>query len=339
MIFVRCVAVQMCIAVAASRGIGAQHVCTHAPCARPTQQSTYATTQRTPNWILMICNKTMDYDDLFDVEAQTVVRELHDLVLLLREKNLHVSSWYGSFDLSGDPLSFEVINRGFGYTPLPDAVDDKNFPWFLYWQIMWVARHARFAAGQRVLDLGGSSSLFSCYLAHKGCKVTTVDRNSDLVENADRVAAIMGWHMTNQCMDIRNLDVGGRFEHITSICVFEHIPMFDRVGITAHIKRFLKSRGRFSLTFDYRNPVAWAKISRREDVEQQFIAPSGLTVRGNRAFFDNSKNDLLYPFFSPHATPEFKRQCVAQQEVDASLESCVKSVNEYTFGALFLENV
>ena len=42
--------------------------------------------------------------------------------------------------------------------------------------------NAEFSKGQKVLDLGGSSSLFSYYLASKGLDVTTVDLQENLVE-------------------------------------------------------------------------------------------------------------------------------------------------------------
>jgi len=67
--------------------------------------------------------------------------------------------------------------------------------------------------------LGGSSSLFSYYLASKKLEVTTVDLQKNLVENANQVAQQMGWKLNNFVMDMRNLDFDSQFDHITSICV------------------------------------------------------------------------------------------------------------------------
>ena len=117
----------------------------------------------------------MDLEDLNSERALQIIDELNDLIKALRSKNLKISSWYGSFNLSGDPLSNERINRGYGYQSLEGAADDKNFPWFLYWEIVWVVLNNDFKQGQEVLDLGGSSSLFSYYLASKGIKVTAID--------------------------------------------------------------------------------------------------------------------------------------------------------------------
>ena len=280
----------------------------------------------------------MDYYDLHSKRAQIIINELNELILILYKKNLKISSWYGQFELSGEPDAFEVINRGLNYNALPNAADDKNFPWFLYWEIVWVVLNNPFHPGQEVLDLGGSSSLFSYYLASKGLKVTTVDQSKALVTNADHVKDAMGWNIVNLCMDIRELSIRHQFDHITSICVFEHIPMFDRIEINKHIKSILKENGSFSLTFDYRNPSNAARISSPEDIESQFILPSKMKIRGNRYFFDNSKNYLLHPFFSQLTPETSKRHAVEKGHFDHSLLGCTKETNDYTFGALFLQN-
>lgn len=285
-----------------------------------------------------VINKSMDYSDLFEPESQEIINELNELILELERNNVRVSSWYGQFDLSGDPLSFEVLNRGIGYQPLPQAANDRNFPWFLYWEIVWVYRHADFKRGQTVLDLGGSSSLFSYYLASKGMNVTTIDLNASLVENANTAASKMGWSLRNHVMDMRQLEVKEQFDHITSICVFEHIPMFDRVEINREIKRILKPMGRFSITIDYKNPSLLARISSPEDIFIQFVEPSGLKLRGNSYFFDNSKHYLLHPFFSPPFNDNYQSYCIKNNQFDPSLYGCLKEVNDYTFAALFFEN-
>ena len=152
-----------------------------------------------------VINKSMDYQDLLRDDAQQIVKELNDLVLFMRQKKIPVSSWYGKFHLSGEPNSFEVINRGYDYKPLPGAIDDQNFPWFLYWEIAWVFLNGDFKPGQKVLDLGGSSSLFSYYLASKGLNVTTVDMNEELVDVANQVAKALTRPINNLAMDMRNL--------------------------------------------------------------------------------------------------------------------------------------
>jgi 2-polyprenyl-3-methyl-5-hydroxy-6-metoxy-1,4-benzoquinol methylase len=284
-----------------------------------------------------IINKTMDRTDLDSPQAREVIDELNALIVDLHERGLKISSWYGRFELSGDPRSTEVINRGYGYSAIAGAVEDRNFPWFLYWEIVWVLLHADIRPNQRLLDLGGTSSLFSFYLASKGVDVVTVDLNPALKANADHVSKTMGWKLENHTMDMRDLEMSGEFDHITSICVFEHIPMFDRVEINTRVRDLLAPNGRFSITFDYRNPSRFARIDSPEDVDAQFVKPSQLGVRGNHEFADAGESYLLHPFYSDKRLWWYKLRSVARHHFPVSELARIKRVNDYTFGALFME--
>lgn len=282
-----------------------------------------------------ILNKTMDFQDLLSTEAKAVAYELNSLIIDLRSRQLKISSWYGKFDIIGDPLN--KINRGYNYQPLPDAADDINFPWFLYWEIIWVYLNADFKPGQKVIDFGGSSSLFSYFLASKGFRVVTIDLQEDLVVNADSVAKSMGWDMQNYVMDITKAKFDEEFDHITSLCVYEHIPFYERVKINKKINEFLKEGGKFSITFDYRNPSKFARISSPQDVYEQFVQPSGLKIRGNHEFIDNEKNYLLNPFYSKKFLLEKKIKGVLKRRFSPLDFFKTKDKNDYTFAALFLE--
>jgi 2-polyprenyl-3-methyl-5-hydroxy-6-metoxy-1,4-benzoquinol methylase len=284
-----------------------------------------------------IINKSMDSEDLLTDEAKGIIDELNDLIVDLRSRGLNVSSWYGAFDLSGDPASGERINRGYGYKALEGTADDRKFPWFLYWEIAWVIINGGFKAGQKVLDLGGSSSLFSYYLANKGLDVVTVDLQEDLVKNANFVAREMGWKLENHVMDMKALNFDDKFNHITSICVYEHIPMYDRVDINRRVRELLLDGGRFSITFDYRNPSRAARINSPEEIHEQFVKPSDLKIRGNRDFYDNGKNYLLHPFYYRKRLWNVKRICIQMGYFSPWEFFKTKDVNDYTFGALFLE--
>ncbi len=283
-------------------------------------------------------NKTMDRADLDEPDARAVCRSLDDLVRELDARGLRASSWYGHLELSAEVAPYERANRGYGYEPLPEAADDARYPWFLYWEIAWLARHLSLRPGQRLLDLGGSSSLFSFWAASRGLDVLTVDLQEALVENADAVAAATGWRLRNRVMDMRALDVGERFDHVTSVCVFEHIPLADRVEITGAVRDVLKPGGTFSLTFDYANPSRRARIGSPADVREQFVEPSGLAVRGNAEFDDNGLRYLLHPFHHPSAGERgWIDRALARGDFDAAEAGETRAENEYTFGALFLE--
>jgi len=284
-----------------------------------------------------LINKTMQRSDLESQTARAVVAELEELLAELKHKGLKASSWYGAFDLETAHDPYERLNRGYGYEPLPGVLDDANFPWFLYWEISWVVQHAGFESGQRVLDLGGSSSLFSYYLASKGLDVTTVDLQEDLVRNADEVATQTGWPLTNHAMDMRTLAFDEPFDHITSICVYEHIPMYDRVEINRRIDQLLVPGGRFSITFDYRNPSRLARIDTPADVRAQFVEPSGLAVRENEEFVDTGESYLLHPFFHPDVPREYRKDSVKLGHFRPWELLRTMRENGYTFGALFQE--
>lgn len=292
-------------------------------------------------------NKTMDVEDLRSEEAHRIVDELDKLIRKLNERNLKISSWYGAFDLSNWKSRFRIsgfphgsteqINRGYEYESFERAPDDQNFPWFLYWEIAWVVLNNEFRPGQKLLDLGGSSSLFSYYLAWKGLDVTTVDIQKSLVDNANFVGRQMNWRLKNHVTDMRRLQLDEKFDHITSICVYEHIPMYDRVEMNKKIRERLLDGGRFSITFDYRNPSMKAKIDSNRDVWEQFVEPSGMRMRGNPEFYDNGKNYLLSPFFYKRRLWLHKILSVAKGHFPLHDILQTKESNDYTFGALFLE--
>lgn len=279
----------------------------------------------------------MDSEDLTSEESSAIIHELNSLIKKVKDKDLKISSWYGRFNLSGDPNSSEWTNRGYGYKGLKGSADDRNFPWFLYWEIVWVVLNNEFCPKHKVLDLGGSSSLFSYYLASKGMDITTIDLQKELVDNANIVAEKMGWNLKNHIMDMRKLKFDSKYDHITSLCVYEHIPMYERVDINKKIKELLVNKGKFSITFDYRNPSKLAQLSSAKDVYIQFVQPSGLRLRGNRDFYDNGKNYLLHPFYSKRAAWRWKLRYIAKGDISLRDIFITKEANDYTFGALFLE--
>ena len=279
----------------------------------------------------------MDLEDLKSEEAEAIIENLNNLIKQLREKGLKTSSWYGKLDLAEDPNSYEWINRGYDYKSLKTAADDKNFPWFLYWEIVWVAINNEFSRHHKILDLGGSSSLFSYYLASKGFNVKTADLQKKLVDNANFVAKKMNWNLSNYVMGMRDLKFDSRFDHITSICVYEHIPMYDRVNINKKITSLLVSGGKFSITFDYKNPSKFAQINSPDDVYEQFVKPSGLKIRDNQDFVDNGKRYLLHPFYYRKRLWKYKIRAIRARHFSPWEIFRTKKTNDYTFGALFLE--
>jgi hypothetical protein len=281
-------------------------------------------------------NKTMDRADLELPEARRVVSELDALIRRLRSEGLPVSSWYGKLDIAGD--RFQLANRGFDYEPLPGAAEDLSWPWFLYWEIAWLVINNAYEPGDRLLDLGGGASLFSYYMASKGLEVMTMDVQRELVEAANEVSRRTGWQLVNHLTDMRELSFDRPFDHATSVCVFEHIPVSGRIEVSARVRDVLREGGTFSITFDYCNPSRRARICSPRSVEEQFIEPSGLRVRGNREFHDNGKRYLAHPFFRAGAWRRgWKPLLLLRREFGFREAFETRRENDYTFGALFMQ--
>lgn len=304
-----------------------------------------------------IINKSMNRDDLLTADAQQLIAELNELIRSVYASGASPSSWVGTLPKSKlekserprgwlrkffgprannktymiDASEAAALERGYiqrlDYTPLPHAEDDLRYPWFLYWEIYWVLRYMRprLHSGMRLLDAGGASSLFTCYMASKGYELHSVDLNERLLANGDAVAKRMGWcGMHSYCMDMRKIDFPDEyFDHAFSICVFEHLDYDVKQAALAEIARCLKPGGILSLTFDYRNPAPGVvgigkdpsprnALKTEDDIRRSFLGTGHFKLVGNTTFDDNGKSYLRHPTYGD--TP-------------------------YTFGAVFLQKV
>jgi len=282
-------------------------------------------------------NKTMDREDLARPDCAAVIEQLADLRRRLAAAGVAHSSWYGQ--LAGPSGLWERVNRGPGYRPWPGWDGDDRVPWFLLWEIAWLAVHTPLQPGQRVLDLGGAGSLFSCYLADRGCEVTSVDLDERLTAHADRLAAAMGWTMRGLTGDMAELDLPDvSFDHVFSVCVLEHLPVPRRRRAAGQWRRLLSPGGTVGLTFDYQCPDAGARIDRPADLQHQIIEPSGLAVRGNAEFLDDGTRYLESPHYAG-----FGRAARLAAMASAWMRGRIRRSRlllrhrHYTFGALFLQ--
>jgi SAM-dependent methyltransferase len=198
------------------------------------------------------------------------------------------------------------------YLPLPNAADDERSPWFLYWEIFWVLHVTRpfLKPGARLLDAGGASSLFSCYLGSLGYHVDTVDLNEKLITNNNRVAEQMQWNSRAHTMNLAQLEFpDNTFDHVYSICVFEHLDHPLKLAAIREIARCLKPGGFFAVTFDYRNPAPGVlgvgkdprpinQLSTPADLARTFLSDPRLELFGNPEFFDSGTSYLSHPMFN-----------------------------------------
>lgn len=94
--------------------------------------------------------------DLGDYDVKPIVSELRALQDFLTSKGLRFTSAGGSFK-SKDYVPNKELNK--------------------MWENAWVLACARPRPGEIILDLGGASTIFSFYLASKGCRVYCVDND------------------------------------------------------------------------------------------------------------------------------------------------------------------
>jgi SAM-dependent methyltransferase len=274
-------------------------------------------------------NKTMDRDDLLSPEGQLFVRELNALARELDRRGLPVTSWMGglpasSFDFSkaglrtlirrirygrGGISPNDLLNRGGEhYKSIPGITDDARHPWFLYWEAYWTIRRGpKLETTSRVLDAGGTGSLFSNYLASLGAETHSIDLNPELLAAGKATAGAMGWNLHPYAMDMASLDFpDGFFDHAYSICVFEHLEAELRQRALREIARVLKPGGILSLTFDYGAPAVFLAssgsnsdpkhlIRTPEDVQRHFFSCDDLEPVGEAVFHDNGKRYLSLP--------------------------------------------
>jgi ubiquinone/menaquinone biosynthesis C-methylase UbiE len=275
-----------------------------------------------------IINKTMDRHDLLTDQAVPIVTATNRLIRTMYSKGLYMTSWYGSLPEKNMPaprdrnlwhvlknrperknaIGVGIENRGSDYAALEDSADDARLPWYLFWEIFWVMLNGPgVARNLRLLDAGGISSLFTCYLASLGCQVHSIDINETLIPNANKIARVMGWRMFSYGMNMNDLHFENEyFDHAYSICVFEHLDYPIKQAALAEIARCLKPNGILSITFDYRNPAPYVigygtdarqenQLKSQEDIQRCFLANGYFELVGNKEFCDNAESYLVHP--------------------------------------------
>lgn len=282
-------------------------------------------------------NKTMDRNDLQLPACRAVIEDLFALMRRMNRAGVSYSSWYGTLD--SWPSTWEWVNRGDDYEPLPGNPDEVRVPWFLLWEIAWLVANTPLKPASRVLDMGGAASLFSCYLASRGHDVVTIDLNDCLVAQSGRIAQVMNWRLSALLMDMQALQFPDEhFDHVFSVCVFEHLPVAGRVECCSRIGRILRPGGTAGFTFDYANPQSFGRLDSPQDVVDQLVTPSGLVPRGRMPFVDVGQRQLDSPsYFGFGRTMRLAARSRAWLRGDIDRRRYSDRDRRYTFGAIFME--
>jgi SAM-dependent methyltransferase len=282
-------------------------------------------------------SKTMARSDLDRPDCRAVLTELFALMRRMNKCGAKYSSWYGHVDTW--PSAWEHVNRGEDYQPFPGNPDELRIPWFLLWEIAWIVANTPMRPAARVLDMGGAGSLFTCYLAARGCEVHTIDLQAELCTRSEETAKQMGWRMFAKQMDMTRLDYpDAYFDHVFSVCVFEHLPVSGRVECNAEVARVLRPGGTVAYTFDYANPQSFGRIDTPQDVRRQFIEPSGLSLRGGDSFVDTGERYLSAPqCFGIGRFRQMMARLHALLSGSVVRSRVLSGRTSYTFGSVFLE--
>ena len=288
---------------------------------------------------MKIINKSMDLNDLQTKEAKEVITELVELDKKFKEKGCNITSWYGEYDPSDYYKKLNILNRGYDYKPILSEELDFKYPNFLLWEIFWVYSNIKIKEGTKLLDIVGSCSLFSFYLASKGINVVAIDKNEKIVEEANRVASVMNLPYKAVCMDAEDYlkRTKEKYDYITSICVFEHIELNKRKRIIRNMDKKLNLGGVIAFTFDYKNPSRFVNINNFEDIKNQFLCNKKLVLKENNDFSDNNINYLIHPFYKKPIFWKYKINSIKKKNFKLKEIFKTKKENDYTFGAIFLE--
>lgn len=154
---------------------------------------------------------------------------------------------------------FRYKSEGFTLDPFPGYTVDQ-------WGIKahnrpWIAEHGRFAAGQRIIEVGGGYSTLPKYLARK------YDLEAWIGDDFGATTKEEMWSRWGKPKNLpaKNQDIkyvfvpfgifsseypDDFFHRIFSVSTLEHIPRRDRLNVLKDMNRCLKSRGMQLHTID-----------------------------------------------------------------------------------------
>ena len=175
--------------------------------------------------------------------------------------------------------------------PYSDHMQDH---WLRLWEYSGAIIESHLDKRMRVLDAGGTGTIFSYYMAFEGCEVHTIDIDGSKVKDADVLSEQLGLKMYHSVQRVEHLDYPDcYFDAVYCICVIEHLSLEHQPHALIELGRVLKPGGVLSITFDYGKDGADNPFVDGIQVRDRLIIPTGLELIGNTVF-DTTVSDRKY---------------------------------------------
>jgi len=267
-------------------------------------------------------NRLFNWEDLEQVERDPMVEKMKRLVHELKEKGLATTS-RGCLEISN--------------------LNDKNYENTVYpmrsWEYSTVVSVCQITRGEKVLECGGSSSPLVFYLAQMGVRVTTIELQRSLVENARKVAQTMVWNIDAQLGDLTQLKFQDEsFDRVLCVSVLEHIVDRLKKKGMAEMARVLKPGGILAVTFDYGSSTGWKHHPLRSltHIREVLVKPSGLEICGGERLSEPQLNKAVPIEFPAYLLRFIRGGYRTEKALRSVLRMSYPKGAYYCFG-LFLE--
>lgn len=243
------------------------------------------------------CTMQREHFDRFPPIRRTA-EHLFDTMTKMHQRGLYYSNWVGSLEQSH--IRNTVIAKGPDYEPLSWGYDDLNIPWFTIWEYSWVLANSGVLHPEqkplRILDLGGSSSVFDVALGLHGHHIVVVDKNEESLNNAKYNAEALGYTLEVIPADFQQLSQAlagqeGTFDCILSVSVLFFCDPQRHQILERNLFRYLKPGGLLAFSFDFLNPHPVRNI--HDPVSYFNFRHLNLLPEG-ASFVDNKERHHLY---------------------------------------------
>jgi len=263
-------------------------------------------------------NRTMRKTDFLEPTFRAAADAVQETQRMLNARGLEYTHWCGQ--LGDAHLETTKLNKGPKYEPLEWAYDDARIPWYTLWEYSSVLVATDLLnlelKPKRVLSLGGSASSMEATIARFGHHVEVIDRRRNMLEHAKANAKQMGWDMTFQHADLKDIDrvlqAGNAvpFDVVVSVSVLFLAGGDAREAVREDLQHHVRPGGIAAITFDFVNPNPERYI---DDPEAQ-LSFQGFQRVGAPFYDRGDRHHLYYP---DESKGHYTAGCLVQQRQTA----------------------